>query len=162
MHSSNRNWFGFFYTNLSKLWIISPWRMHSYICILFAKLMPLLNLFNHFLFTIFFWKFIVVNLCNTFNNYRTIIFESIKCYLFSFLKSSSKVYTWSNPSFFRYFESTLDNHIRVLLFCTVIKNCTFGAVSWKMIRILILTNSTVMFWMSLYTLSYSAHPLKKV
>lgn len=145
MNQSDKNRIRIFHTNLSKLFVISPWRMHSYFRSLFTKSIPLLNFSNHFLLCIFLWKFIIVYMCKTFNNYWIFLTKFIKCNRFSFLKRSSKIYTRSNTSCCWYFKSILDNWIRILFFCSMIKDSTFRTISTKMIRIIIFTNLTKSF-----------------
>lgn len=144
MNPDNFDCLGILYANLFELAVVGPRGVDPLFCPLLAKFVPFLKFLKQHLLTILFPELPIVHLSNTFNHSRIIVFESILSDLSGLFKVFGEVDTWSNPSIWRCFETTLENSIGVLFFGAVINDGSFGAAAWKMGRICVIADYAIM------------------
>lgn len=149
--------FRIFNTNFFKKVIICPRWMNTMIGFFFTEIIPFFYFLYDGIFIVFFAESLIVNICDTLDNNRMLMGESVVSYLLSFTKSFGKIYSWTDSSLSWWFKTVLNYKISVLFACSMINYSSLWAISREMISIRILANSAKVVLMFIFTTFNFAH-----
>jgi hypothetical protein len=146
-----------FHTDLFKLMIISPLRMHSWFGDRLAKLEPLVKLPNHLFLAITLIKFVIRNLGLALNDNWVRTIKFIFGYVFGFVKIQSEIYSTSDSPKGRGFEAIFLNRLSIFHFSSMKNRGSQRTMPRTMVRVSIFTNSTIVLSVFLIAIFGLAH-----